>query len=173
MPDPVTSLDEIRALLAHLPGPDLDAGGAAAAREARLTKPAGALGRLEELAGWLAARRARHPPRVERPRTRAVARQHGVAPRVGAADPRVRAPQSPAPRWTGNARWSRPRSPATGRRRATRSRRCAGWAGSNSPRWSGRSWRRAWAGSRSCSTGSRLGPPPRCSTPPTRGRSII
>ncbi len=52
MPEPAASLDEIRALLAHLPGPDLEAGSAAATREAHLTKPAGALGRIEELAGW-------------------------------------------------------------------------------------------------------------------------
>jgi len=44
---PAASLDEIRTLVAHLPGPDLAAGSAAATREAQLTKPAGALGRLE------------------------------------------------------------------------------------------------------------------------------
>ena len=43
-------LDEIRALLAELPGPDAEAAAAAAARQAELTKPAGSLGRLEELA---------------------------------------------------------------------------------------------------------------------------
>jgi len=53
MPEPATTLDEMRALLAHLPGPDLGAGTSAAARERQLTKPAGALGRLEELAAWL------------------------------------------------------------------------------------------------------------------------
>jgi NaMN:DMB phosphoribosyltransferase len=65
MPEPVASLDEIRALLTHLPGPDLEAGSAAAAREAQLTKPAGALGRLEELAGWLATWQARHRPAIK------------------------------------------------------------------------------------------------------------
>src|SRR5262249_23571662 len=35
MPEPAANLDEIRALMAHLPGPDLDAGTAAAAREAQ------------------------------------------------------------------------------------------------------------------------------------------
>jgi nicotinate-nucleotide--dimethylbenzimidazole phosphoribosyltransferase len=79
MPEPVASLDEIRALLAHLPGPDLEAGTAAAMREAQLTKPAGALGRLEELARWLAIWQARHPPRVERPRAVVFAANHGVA----------------------------------------------------------------------------------------------
>ncbi|HWO87117.1 MAG TPA: nicotinate-nucleotide--dimethylbenzimidazole phosphoribosyltransferase, partial [Stellaceae bacterium] len=54
MVDPVANLDEIRALLSQLPGPDLAAGTAGAARQAQLTKPAGSLGRLEELAIWLA-----------------------------------------------------------------------------------------------------------------------
>ena len=68
------SLDEIRALLAHLPGPDLEAGTAAATRERQLTKPAGALGRLEELAAWLATWQARHPPRLRPPAHRRVRR---------------------------------------------------------------------------------------------------
>ena len=54
MDEPIADLDEIRALSAHLPGPDLEAGTLAATRQAQLTKPAGALGRLEELAIWLA-----------------------------------------------------------------------------------------------------------------------
>src|SRR5216683_2609850 len=61
--DPPADLDEIRALLTHLPGPDLDAGSAAATRERQLTKPAGSLGRLEELAAWLATWQGRHPRR--------------------------------------------------------------------------------------------------------------
>jgi nicotinate-nucleotide--dimethylbenzimidazole phosphoribosyltransferase len=87
MPEPVASLDEIRALLAHLPGPDLEAGSAAATREAQLTKPAGALGRLEELAGWLTTWQARHPPRIEHPRTVVFAGNHGVASRGVSAYP--------------------------------------------------------------------------------------
>jgi nicotinate-nucleotide--dimethylbenzimidazole phosphoribosyltransferase len=79
MTEPATSLDEMRALLAHLPGPDLEAGAAAATRQAQLTKPAGSLGRLEELAIWLATWQARHPPRLERPRTVVFAGNHGVA----------------------------------------------------------------------------------------------
>ncbi|MBV8650835.1 MAG: nicotinate-nucleotide--dimethylbenzimidazole phosphoribosyltransferase, partial [Alphaproteobacteria bacterium] len=43
---PVATLDEMRRLLRELPGPDLEAGTATAAREAQLTKPAGSLGRL-------------------------------------------------------------------------------------------------------------------------------
>jgi nicotinate-nucleotide--dimethylbenzimidazole phosphoribosyltransferase len=45
-PAPSASLAEIRSMLAALPGPGEASRAAAAAREARLTKPAGALGRL-------------------------------------------------------------------------------------------------------------------------------
>jgi nicotinate-nucleotide--dimethylbenzimidazole phosphoribosyltransferase len=87
MAEPVANLDEIRALLAHLPGPDLAAGAAAAARQVQLTKPAGSLGRLEELAVWLATWQARHPPRVDHPRTLVFAGNHGVARRGVSAYP--------------------------------------------------------------------------------------
>jgi len=87
LPEPVADLDEIRALFTHLPGPDLDAAAAAARREARLTKPAGALGRLEELSAWLAAWQARHPPRLDHPRTVVFAANHGVAVRGVSAYP--------------------------------------------------------------------------------------
>src|SRR3954451_5958451 len=87
MPEPVATLDEIRALLAHLPGPDLDAGTAAAERERQLTKPAGALGRLEELAAWLATWQGRHPPTLDHPRTVVFAANHGVAARGVSAYP--------------------------------------------------------------------------------------
>jgi len=87
MPEPVASLDEIRALMGHLPGPDLDAGAAAALREKQLTKPAGALGRLEELAAWLAVWQGRHPPTLDHPRTIVFAANHGVAARGVSAYP--------------------------------------------------------------------------------------
>jgi nicotinate-nucleotide--dimethylbenzimidazole phosphoribosyltransferase len=73
------SFDEIRALIATLPGPDTAARAAAEAREPTLTKPAGALGRLEEIAAWLAAWQGRHPPAVEHPRVAVFAGNHGVA----------------------------------------------------------------------------------------------
>src|SRR6266851_1463757 len=82
-----TTLDEIRALLARLPGPDLEAGTAAATREAQLTKPAGALGRLEEIAAWLATWQGKHPPVLRRPRTAVFAANHGVAARGVSAYP--------------------------------------------------------------------------------------
>jgi nicotinate-nucleotide--dimethylbenzimidazole phosphoribosyltransferase len=78
-PSPAASLAEIRALLPHLPGPDLEAGTKARVRERELTKPAGALGRLEDLAAWCATWQGRHPPQVERPRTCVFAGNHGVA----------------------------------------------------------------------------------------------
>src|SRR5438874_5428612 len=84
---PAVSLEEIRALMAHLPGPDLEAGAAAALCEQQLTKPAGALGRLEELAAWLAIWQGRHPPTLDHPRTIVFAGNHGVAARGVSAYP--------------------------------------------------------------------------------------
>jgi nicotinate-nucleotide--dimethylbenzimidazole phosphoribosyltransferase len=87
MAESAANLNEIRALLTHLPGPDLEAGTAAALRQAQLTKPAGSLGRLEELAIWLATWQARHPPRLDHPRTLVFAGNHGVAARGVSAYP--------------------------------------------------------------------------------------
>ncbi len=82
-----SSLDDVRALLRRLPGADEAAAGAAAAREAELTKPRGALGRLEELSLWLAAWQGRYPPRLERPLAVVFAGNHGVAARRVSAYP--------------------------------------------------------------------------------------
>jgi nicotinate-nucleotide--dimethylbenzimidazole phosphoribosyltransferase len=87
MDEPIADLDEIRALSAHLPGPDLAAGSEASLHQAQLTKPAGALGRLEELAIWLATWQAQHPPRLDHPRTLVFAGNHGVAARGVSAYP--------------------------------------------------------------------------------------
>ena len=83
----IASFEEIRRLIPDLPGPDLDAGSAAATREAKLTKPAGALGRLEALVAWLATWQARHPPRLDHPRVAVFAGNHGVAGRGVSAYP--------------------------------------------------------------------------------------
>lgn len=87
MPEVPASLDEIRGLMAHLPGPDLASGTAAMLCEKELTKPAGALGRLEELSHWLATWQGRHPPRLDHPRTSVFAGNHGVASRGVSAYP--------------------------------------------------------------------------------------
>ncbi len=76
---PPATLAEMRAILADLPGPVLEAGTAASVREAKLTKPAGSLGRLEEIAHWMATWQGRHPPTANHPRTAVFAGNHGVA----------------------------------------------------------------------------------------------
>jgi hypothetical protein len=69
--------DDFRVLLQNLPGPDPRALVAARERDAQLTKPPGALGRLEEIAFWLAAWTGR-PPAVNRPLVAIFAGNHGV-----------------------------------------------------------------------------------------------
>jgi nicotinate-nucleotide--dimethylbenzimidazole phosphoribosyltransferase len=83
----MTTFEDIRKLIGDLPGPDLQAQRQAQIREPRLTKPAGALGRLEHLAEWLCAWQGRHPPRVERISARVFAGNHGVARRGVSAYP--------------------------------------------------------------------------------------
>ncbi|KQR33392.1 nicotinate-nucleotide--dimethylbenzimidazole phosphoribosyltransferase [Rhizobium sp. Leaf155] len=69
--------DDFRVLLRDLPGPDTYALVAAKERNAQLTKPAGSLGRLEEIAMWLAAWSGRAPA-VNRPLVAIFAGNHGV-----------------------------------------------------------------------------------------------
>jgi nicotinate-nucleotide--dimethylbenzimidazole phosphoribosyltransferase len=83
----VRSLAEFRALLAALPGRDEAAAAAAAAREPQLTTPPGSLGRLEDLAAWLAAWQGRHPARLDVIRVCVFAGNHGVAARGVSAFP--------------------------------------------------------------------------------------
>lgn len=70
--------DDFRELLNNLPGPDVRALEAARKRDAQLTKPPGSLGRLEEIAFWLAAWSGR-APQVTRPLVAIFAGNHGVA----------------------------------------------------------------------------------------------
>jgi nicotinate-nucleotide--dimethylbenzimidazole phosphoribosyltransferase len=67
--------------------PDDDAFAAACARQAMLTKPHGALGRLEELACWFAARQRRAIPLPIVPAITVFAADHGVAARGVSAYP--------------------------------------------------------------------------------------
>jgi nicotinate-nucleotide--dimethylbenzimidazole phosphoribosyltransferase len=83
----IRTLDDVRSLFRDLPGPDLDAEARARDREPRLTKPAGALGRLEELSAWLSAWQGRHPPSVNKPTARVFAGTHGVTRRGVSAYP--------------------------------------------------------------------------------------
>ena len=65
---------------APVPAPDGRAAAAARRRQDLLTKPTGALGRLEDLAVWVAACQGRCPPqRFERARVVVFAGDHGVA----------------------------------------------------------------------------------------------
>ena len=79
--------DDFRALVATMPGPDSAAAEAVAARDAVLTKPAGSLGRLEEIVAWLGAWQGRAPPAVNRPLVAVFAGNHGVASRGVSAFP--------------------------------------------------------------------------------------
>ncbi|MDP2699390.1 nicotinate-nucleotide--dimethylbenzimidazole phosphoribosyltransferase [Thalassospira sp.] len=75
---PPQTLDDIRALMADLPGPDEEARTLVAEREPHLTKPAGSLGRLEEISLWLAGWQGRPKPIVSRARVTVFAGSHGV-----------------------------------------------------------------------------------------------
>lgn len=90
MTEAPTSMQEILDRLAALPGPALAAWARTEAREATLTKPPGALGRLEDIASWLAAWQDRAPPVVEAPSVVVFAGNHGVAAQgVSAFPPEV------------------------------------------------------------------------------------
>ena len=72
------SLAAFEAALADLRGPDTAAEAAARARQARLTKPAGSLGRLEEIAVFIAGWQGRERPQIDRGRAVVFAGNHGV-----------------------------------------------------------------------------------------------
>ena len=73
------SLDEIRDLIKALPSLDVAVIDKFKTRNAELLKPVGALGRLEDLALWMAQSQARHPARLQRPRIAVYAANHGIA----------------------------------------------------------------------------------------------
>jgi len=70
-----------------IPVPDREAGDAARARQQQLTKPPGSLGRLEELACWLAARLRSPRPAMPHCEIFVFAADHGVAVRGVSAFP--------------------------------------------------------------------------------------
>jgi nicotinate-nucleotide--dimethylbenzimidazole phosphoribosyltransferase len=81
--------DGIRAMVADMPGPNLAAAAAVRARDIRLTKPPGSLGRLEDIVEWLASWQGRAPPRVDHPVTAVFAGNHGVVAQGVAAYPQA------------------------------------------------------------------------------------
>lgn len=75
---PAASFAELRARLSELPGPDEAAAKAAHARQDTLTKPPGSLGRLEDLAVFMAGWRGTDRPRIGRARALVFAGNHGI-----------------------------------------------------------------------------------------------
>ena len=73
-----SSLNDFRALLAGMSGPDSAAREGAEARNGQLTKPPGALGRLEELAIWYGSWRGSERPSVGKRQVIVFAGNHGV-----------------------------------------------------------------------------------------------
>ena len=71
--------DDIRALFALMPDASEPAVAAVRARQARLTKPAGSLGRLEDLVAFLAGWQDKAEPTMTRPLVAVFAANHGVA----------------------------------------------------------------------------------------------
>lgn len=78
MPSEIRPFEEIRMLFANLPAACEKSVAAVRARDAQLTKPAGALGRLEEIVEWLAAWQGKPQPIVEQPLVTVFAANHGV-----------------------------------------------------------------------------------------------
>lgn len=78
MPANFTTLAEFSSLLADLPAPDAATIEVARARDRQLTKPPGALGRLEELALWYCGWRGDARARIKRPQVIVFAGNHGV-----------------------------------------------------------------------------------------------
>ncbi len=78
--------DDIRALISQMPGPDIRARHDARHRQEELTKPSGSLGRLEDIAEWMAAWQGRAPS-VNRPVVAVFAANHGIAAKGVSAFP--------------------------------------------------------------------------------------
>jgi nicotinate-nucleotide--dimethylbenzimidazole phosphoribosyltransferase len=73
-----SDLDALRAACLNLPAGSEDAVAAVRERQATLTKPPGSLGRLEDLAAWLAKWQGRPMPRLDRVDVLVFAGNHGV-----------------------------------------------------------------------------------------------
>lgn len=73
------NFDEIRDIIRGFHGPNEKARDIAREREGQLTKPPGALGRLESISEWFATWQSNDSPKIERPRVAVFAGNHGVA----------------------------------------------------------------------------------------------
>ena len=71
--------DDFRTLLENLPAGDAKAGGRVRELFAKAEKPTGSLGRMEDIATWLATWSGRAPPTINRPLVAIFAGNHGVA----------------------------------------------------------------------------------------------
>lgn len=90
MTAPFSTLCEFRTLLEGATGPDMATIAGAKERNGQLTKPQGALGRLEDLAIWYAGWRDTDRPSIENPQVIIFAGNHGVcAQGVSAFPPEV------------------------------------------------------------------------------------
>lgn len=74
----ITSLSQIARLADRLPQADQKAAAAARERQNSLTKPPGSLGRLEEIAEFMAAWRGTPRPRIDRAQALVFAGNHGI-----------------------------------------------------------------------------------------------
>ncbi len=81
MTDPFATIEALRAACLGLPPGDEAAAEAVRARQVQLTKPPGSLGRLEELAAWLARWQGRETPALGRVEILVFAGNHGVVAR--------------------------------------------------------------------------------------------
>lgn len=85
-----TTLAQVREMMQSLPSTDASAVARAEARNGQLTKPPGALGRLEDLAIWYAGWRGTDRPSITAPQIIVFAGNHGVAAKgVSAFPPEV------------------------------------------------------------------------------------
>ena len=79
--DDLTAMTDLPARLADLPAFDAEAAAAAQARQAELTKPPGSLGRLEELAIFVAGWHRAVRPQIDRAQALVFAGNHGICAR--------------------------------------------------------------------------------------------
>lgn len=81
--------DDMRALFKAMPQGNFENAALARAHETQLTKPPGALGKLEAISEWMATWQATYPPRADRTIVAVFAGNHGVVAQGVAAYPQA------------------------------------------------------------------------------------